>query len=89
VEVIMKTLNIPMPLLKTLVVTRGLLGIGIGLLVSDKLARKTRFGLGWALFGVGALSTIPIAMKIFAKRNQVPNGRTKTEFVDRDASMAH
>jgi len=53
------------PDLILLVGTRGALGIGIGLLISEKLSSDSRKGAGVALLAMGALSTIPIAMKMF------------------------
>jgi hypothetical protein len=47
--------------------TRVALGIGLGLLTSDKLSRDARKGAGWALVAVGALSTIPIVAGILSK----------------------
>ena len=44
------------------------LGAGIGLLISDRLKKDQRNGAGWALLGVGVLSTIPILIGILAKR---------------------
>jgi hypothetical protein len=51
--------------------TRGMAGAGIGLLVSEYLRQETRRTLGWTLFAIGALSTIPIAMTLFEKRDEV------------------
>ena len=45
----------------------GALGIGIGLLLSEKLRRDARRGAGCALLAVGALTTIPLAMELFGK----------------------
>ena len=47
--------------------TRVALGVGIGLLVGDKLGRDVRKGAGWALLGVGVVTTIPLAMGVFSK----------------------
>lgn len=47
--------------------TRVALGIGLGLLMSDRLSREARKGAGWALVAVGALSTIPIVAGILSK----------------------
>jgi hypothetical protein len=47
--------------------TRAALGVGIGLLVSDRISRDRRRGAGWAFFAVGALSTIPIVMNLLNK----------------------
>jgi hypothetical protein len=61
----MKMTTLSMPDLILLIGTRVALGAGIGLLVATKLERPARLGAGWALFAVGALSSIPIAMNVF------------------------
>jgi hypothetical protein len=58
----MKTAEISVPELILIAGTRVALGIGIGLLLADKLDRDTRRGAGGALLAVGVLSTIPIAL---------------------------
>ncbi len=45
-------------------VSRAMAGVGIGLLLADRLGGRRR-AIGAALFGVGALSTIPIAIDLF------------------------
>ena len=47
--------------------TRVALGVGVGLLVGDKLGRDIRQGAGWALLGVGAVTTIPLVMGVLSK----------------------
>lgn len=42
--------------------TRGMLGAGIGLLLSGKLNKDQRQAAGWALVAVGAVTTIPLLM---------------------------
>ena len=49
--------------------TRVALGAGIGLLVAGWLNRDERKGAGWALLGIGVLSTIPILAGIFGKQS--------------------
>ena len=44
--------------------TRGMLGAGIGLLLSGKLNKDQRRAAGWALVAVGAVTTIPILMNL-------------------------
>jgi hypothetical protein len=51
--------------------TRVALGAGIGLLIGDGLRRDARKGAGWALLGMGALTTIPIVIDLLG-RHQVP-----------------
>lgn len=51
--------------------TRAMMGVGIGLLVSDRLRRRQRKRAGWALVGVGALTTIPLIMDVLGKRPRI------------------
>jgi hypothetical protein len=60
----MKRLNLPAPAFFFIVATRALLGAGVGLLVSDKLARKQRRAVGATLVGLGALTTIPAILSL-------------------------
>jgi hypothetical protein len=61
-----KTLTVPE--IGLIAMTRVILGVGIGLLLSEKLNRDQRNGIGWALLAVGALSTIPIAANVLGQR---------------------
>ena len=67
-----KTLTVPELIL--MIGTRVALGIGIGLLIADKLSSDSRKGAGAALLAVGGLSTIPLAMSMFGKPagNSIP-----------------
>jgi hypothetical protein len=47
--------------------TRAAFGLGVGLLIAEKLNRDTRKGAAFALLAVGALSTIPIVAGILTK----------------------
>jgi hypothetical protein len=47
--------------------TRVALGVGVGLLLSDRLNEDQRKAAGWALLAVGVLSTIPILRSVLAK----------------------
>jgi len=47
--------------------TRGALGAGIALLLADRLNLDQRRAVGWTLFLVGAVSTLPIALNILSK----------------------
>jgi hypothetical protein len=48
------------PLFALFGLTRGLGGIGAGLLLADRVAHKRRKKLGMMLFGIGAASTLPL-----------------------------
>jgi hypothetical protein len=47
-----------------------MLGIGIGLLLSAKLNHDQRRAAGWTLVAVGAVTTIPLAMKVFGEQDK-------------------
>jgi hypothetical protein len=59
--------TVTVPELALIASTRGMLGLGIGLLVADKLNREKRQAIGKTLLLVGALSTIPLAFEIFGQ----------------------
>jgi hypothetical protein len=54
--------EISLPELGLIAGTRGILGAGLELLVRDRLSETHRKSVGWTLFLVGALSTIPLAL---------------------------
>lgn len=68
----MRKTTLTLPLLAMIAATRGMLGVGLGLLLSTKIARERRVFVGAALATVGALSTIPIAFKIFRDDDKLP-----------------
>ena len=61
----MKTQEIALPVLAGIAATRGMLGVGVGLLLSGRIPRRRRRRLGWALVGLGAASTVPLAAIVF------------------------
>jgi hypothetical protein len=63
----MRTTQLTLPELGLIAGTRGLLGAGIGLLLSRKLDDEQRRAVGWTLVSVGALTTIPLAMRVFGQ----------------------
>jgi hypothetical protein len=63
----MKERGLTIPEIGIIAGTRVALGVGIGLLISEKLDRDERRAAGWALFAVGALTTIPIVINVITK----------------------
>lgn len=57
--------------------TRVALGIGVGLLISDRFNRKQRRSAGSILAGVGAITTIPLAVKVLRKKTELAHIRQK------------
>jgi len=49
-------------------VTRVALGAGLALLLGDRLDRDERRAAGWALFIVGALTTLPLVLNVLDKK---------------------
>ena len=64
----MKETHLTIPELGLLAGTRAALGGGVALLLADRLTREQRKAVGWTLFMVGAVTTIPLAILAFAKR---------------------
>ena len=64
----MKKQEMTLPELALIAGTRGVLGAGIGLLLSGRLNKDQRRAAGWALFAVGAVTTIPQLMTVFGKK---------------------
>ena len=68
----MKTYNVTFPEVGIVAATRGMAGAGAGLLLADFIPKDTRRAVGWTLLAIGLLTTIPIAMALFGKREHVP-----------------
>jgi hypothetical protein len=49
-------------------VTRVALGAGLALLLADKLDRKERRAVGWALFLTGVATTVPLVLDVLGKK---------------------
>lgn len=62
-----RRVNLSLPEFGFVVVTRGLLGAGIGLLASARLCKRTRRRLGTALVILGALTTPPAVYLLFGR----------------------
>lgn len=61
-----KTLTIPE--IALIAGTRAAFGVGVGLLLADKLTDDARRGAGFALVAVGALTTIPVLLEVIGKQ---------------------
>jgi hypothetical protein len=64
----MKTAELTMPEIALIAGTRGVLGAGLALLLADRLNEDQRKAAGWAMFLIGAISTIPLVLDVFCKR---------------------
>ena len=64
----MKRSDLTLPEIGLIAGTRGMLGAGVALLLADRLSEEQRKAVGWTLFLVGAISTIPLAIEVFGNR---------------------
>jgi len=64
----MKKSELTIPEIGLIAGTRGKLGAGLALLLGDKLEASQRKAVGWTLFLVGTISTIPLALNVLSKR---------------------
>lgn len=69
----MKERRLTLPEIGLIASTRGMLGAGIGLLLSGKLSKEQRRAVGWTLVMVGAITTIPLLMNVFDQREKLPS----------------
>ena len=75
----MKRLEVTLPEIGLIAGTRGMLGAGVGLLLADKINDDRRKAIGWTLFIIGALSTIPLAIEVLSKRQEVTETVSRAE----------
>ena len=61
----MNELTIDVPTFASIVGTRAALGIGVGLLLAERIPADRRRAVVGALVAVGAATTIPLAMRVF------------------------
>ena len=63
----MKERRLTLPEIGLIGGTRAALGAGLALLLSDKLNDDQRKAVGWTLFLVGAISTLPLAINVLGR----------------------
>jgi hypothetical protein len=63
-----RTLQLSLPTLVSVAATRGMLGVGAGLLLAPRMGDKRRRTVGLALLGIGVASTIPIALRVLGSK---------------------
>jgi hypothetical protein len=60
--------EVALPTIGLIAGTRAALGVGIGLLLADRLTPEQRRAAGWALVAIGALTTIPLVVQVLGSR---------------------
>ena len=61
----MKTYPVSLPFIGLFTGTRAMAAGGLALLLADKLDAAQRKAIGWTLFAVGLLTTIPLLAMLF------------------------
>lgn len=61
-----------LPLDGLLVLTRAALGLGVGMLVAEKIRRPVRHATAIALVSVGALAAVPLLVRVALERINRP-----------------
>ena len=69
----MKRVDLSLPEFGFVVATRAALGAGVGLLLTGRLGRRARLGLGSVLLGIGALTTVPALYLVFGRERRPPS----------------
>jgi hypothetical protein len=67
----MRKLVLTIPEVAFIAATRGALGFGAGLLLSDKLDDSRRRAVGFSLVALGIATTIPAARKLFVRHTDM------------------
>ena len=70
----MKERRLTLPEIGLIAGTRGALGAGIALLLADRLNDDQRKAIGWTLFLVGAISTLPLAINVLGRAEAEAGG---------------
>ena len=64
----MKRAELTVPEIALIGGTRGVLGAGLALLLGNRMTEDQRKAVGWAMFLIGAISTIPLVMNALQKQ---------------------
>ena len=67
----MRETQITVPELALVAGTRAALGAGLALLLGERLTAEQRRAVGWTLFLIGALTTVPLAFEVLG-RSRLP-----------------
>lgn len=59
--------DVTVPELGFIAGTRAAAGVGLGLLIAERFSRTERIALGCILLTIGAVTTVPIFLRVFGK----------------------
>ena len=81
--------TLTLPEIGLIAATRAALGAGLGLLLADRMKRDQRRAVGWTLFAVGVLSTIPLAAQVIFRRDSSDAEEDRAREADEEIVAAH
>jgi hypothetical protein len=84
-ESVMRETRLTIPEVGMIGATRGLLGAGVALLLADRVPESKRKTVGWTLFSIGAITTLPLAFIILGRSRRVRS----VEREKQDGTAAH
>jgi hypothetical protein len=87
-EAMMREHSVTLPELALIAGTRGMFGLGLGLLISERLGSHQRRSVGWTLLIAGALSTIPLALQLFRGPLRPTRHRPTSAYDERERARA-
>ena len=66
----MRRISLRVPEIGFIAGTRAAFGAGLGLLLADKLNRRQRRKVGRLLVAIGAVTTVPVVVKLIRKAKE-------------------
>ena len=63
----MRNVDVSIPEVAFVAMTRALAGVGVGMLAADLVRPEARKVIAWTLIGIGALTTLPIAATLIGR----------------------
>ena len=63
----MSEAQVTLPEIAMIAGTRAALGVGLGLLLADRMPNAQRKAVGWTLVSIGAVITIPLRFDVLGK----------------------
>ena len=87
----MKDRTLTLPTIALIAGTRAALGLGIGLLASEKFAPQVRRAAGWALVALGGLTTIPLVAEVLMGSRNIAKAprNARRRMVNRNVANRH
>jgi hypothetical protein len=83
----MRQATLPISEIGLIAATRGIAGAGAGLLIASRVPEKNRKMVGWGLFAIGVLTTIPFLIDVLRKSSK-PNSPRRSERPVRSSGRA-